>query len=439
MLEPTRGHWDNASTVATTSRLRDLTPSSSIPLAYFALAHAGLALALAILALRPDTAGAFFFHPRMVALVHLVTLVWLSGSILGAFYIAAPLALGLPMAAGRSDWIAFVAFALGTSMMVIAFWFGRYDAVAWSASCVTAAIGWVAIRAWRGLAGATAPWPIRLHVGLAFFNILAAAGLGMAMGLDRTRGFLGISPLAAAYAHAHLAAVGWVTMMVAGLGLRLIPMMLPAAMPTGRSLSLSAVLMQAGVIVVAFSLIRQSAWLPVGAALVGAGLASFVVQIRRALAHRMPKPPALPRRDWSTWQACVALGWLIVSVLLGLVLSADVLQAQRVPLSWCYGVAGLVGFLAQMVVGVQGRLVPMYAWYRAKAARGGTPPARAANELPSEPFARVIFVSWAVGVPCLAWGLAQQRLTAVAGGAAALFCGVSTGAAYLAYMLYRAR
>jgi hypothetical protein len=202
---------------------------------------------------------------------------------------------------------------------------------------------------------------------------------------------------------------------------------------------LSAVFMQAGLIVVVVSLIRQSAWLPVGAALIGAGLAGFVAQIQRALAHRMPRPPALPRPDWSTWQARMALGWLVVSVLIGLMLSADVLEAQRVTLSWYYGVAGLVGFLAQIVVGVQGRLVPMYAWYRAKAARGGAPPARAANELPSEPFARVIFLSWAVGVPCLAWGLAHQHLTAVVGGAAALFCGVSTGAAYLAYMLYRAR
>jgi hypothetical protein len=31
----------------------------------------------------PGVPGRFFYHPRMVALVHLVTIAWLSGSILG--------------------------------------------------------------------------------------------------------------------------------------------------------------------------------------------------------------------------------------------------------------------------------------------------------------------------------------------------------------------
>jgi hypothetical protein len=48
------------------------------------------------------------------------------------------------------------------------------------------------------------------------------------------------------------------------------------------------------------------------------------------------------------------------------------LFAQRTDVSLrlaiAYGVFGLVGFLAQMVVGMQAKLVPMLAWYRALAA-----------------------------------------------------------------------
>jgi len=82
---------------------------------------------------------------------------------------------------------------------------------------------------------AAAPWPVSLHVALAFVNILLAAVLGILLGLDRTRALLGVSPLAMMFAHAHLAAVGWATMMVVGLSYRLIPMILPARMPTGTS------------------------------------------------------------------------------------------------------------------------------------------------------------------------------------------------------------
>ena len=68
-------------------------PSSSIPLAYYTFAHAGLATALLALVIDPALAGVSFYHPKMIALVHLLTLAWLSGSILGSFYIVAPLAL----------------------------------------------------------------------------------------------------------------------------------------------------------------------------------------------------------------------------------------------------------------------------------------------------------------------------------------------------------
>lgn len=418
--------------------MKNLAPSSAIPLAYYAFAHAGLATALVVLILDPGLPGGSFYHARMVALVHLLTLAWLSGSILGSFYIVAPLALRLPMPAGRKDWVAFGSFVLGTTGMVSHFWINTYDGMAWSAGLVAAPLAWVAWRAWRGLPGSAAPWPVALHVALAFFNILAAAALGILLGLDRSRGFLGVSRLAAMFAHAHLAAIGWGTMMVVGLSYRLIPMMLPATMPTGRTLALSALLIEGGLVVLVVALLGAPAWVPLGAGLITAGLASFVVQIRRTLKRRLPRPPALPRRDWSTWQTHAALLWLLGATGLGVALSVGVPDDRRLTLMWTYGVAGLVGFLAQIVVGMQGRLVPLYAWYRGRAAQGA-PPERAANALPSPRFARPIFLAWGLGVPLLAWGLAFEGRLAIRTAAALLLAGVSLGAAYQLHMLRAAR
>jgi hypothetical protein len=414
---------------------RALLPSSAIPLAYFASAHAGLAAALLVLVVRPDVPAGFFFHQRMVALVHLVTLAWLSGSILGAFYIVAPLALRLPMPAGRGDWIAFASFASGVLGMIGHFWIGSYDGMAWAAGLVVAAIAWVATRAFRGLSGSTAPWGVKLHVVLAFANILLAAGFGILMGLDRTRSFLGITPLVSAYAHAHLAAIGWVTMMAVGLSYRLIPMFVPAAMPSGRGLALSAILIELGLAVLFTAIVTRSPWLPAGAVLITAGLGSFVRQIRAAVRHKMPRPPALPARDWSTWQTHTALLWLLIATGLGLWLALGVPGRFSIQVMWIYGVAGLVGFLTQIVVGMQGRLVPLYAWYRAFAANGGAPPPRGANELPSAAFAKAIFLLWTPAVPALTAGLAFAVEPLIAGSAACLLAGVGASAAYLVYLL----
>lgn len=418
--------------------MKELTPSSAIPLAYYLFAHASLAAALLVLLIDPALPGGSFYQPRMVALVHLLTIPWLSGSILGSFYIVGPLALRVPMPAGRADWIAFGGFVFGATGMIAHFWINTYDGMAWSAGFVSGAIAWVGIRAWRGLPASSAPWPVSLHVALAFFNILAAAGLGMLIGFDRSRGFLGVSPLAAMFAHAHLAAIGWAVMMVVGLSYRLIPMILPAAMPSGWTLALSAILLESGLAALVVTLLTGSTLVWIGALLILAGLACFVAQIRRIVARRLPRPPALPARDWSTWQTHAAFVWLLIAAALGAALSLGVPDGYRLPVMWMYGVAGLVGFLAQIVAGMQGRLVPLYAWYRAFA-RKGAPPEVAANALPSASFARPILLLWTIGVPLLACGLPWENHAAIRIAAASLFGGVALGAAYIMQMLRRAR
>lgn len=59
-----------------------------------------------------------------------------------------------------------------------------------------------------------------------------------------------------------------------------------------------------------------------------------MIQIRRTLAHRVPRPPALPRRDWSTWQTHTALVWLLIAAALGLLLSIGTFPEHRLTLMW---------------------------------------------------------------------------------------------------------
>jgi hypothetical protein len=413
-------------------------PATALPLAYYLVAYVGFGAGLLVLAADPSIPLPSFYQPRFVALVHLLTIGWLTGSILGSLYIVGPLALRVPMRVARADWIAFGSFVLGASGMVAHFWINTYDGMAWSALFVIGAVAWVGVRVILGMRGSTIPAGVRLHVVLAFVNIAAAAGFGMVVGFDRSRGFLSVSPLATMFAHAHIAAVGWVTLLVIGLSYRLIPMVLPAETPSGRSIALSAILIEAGLVALTLRLLIDSEGIWLGALLIGGGVASFIWHVRGMVTRRRPRPPALPPRDWSTWQAHMAFAWLLVAVVTGLVLSIQARDEHRLSLMWMYGVAGLVGFLAQMVAGMQGRLVPLYAWYRAYGA-AGSPPVRAANALPSAAFARPIFLCWAAGVPLLAWGLARADQLAIRAGAVALLAALALGGTYIMFMGRRAR
>ena len=411
------------------SARRALLPASDIPLLYFGFAHVCLAAALAVLVVRPDLPGGFFHHPRMLAVVHLITLGWISGSILGAFYVVGPLALRLPLRPGWRDRAAFGSFAAGVSGMVAHFWIGRYDGMVWSAALVVAAVLHVAIRAWIGLPRAPVPWPVKLHVALAFGNMLLASAFGMFLGLNRLFGWLSWSPLSTAFAHAHLAAVGWAVMMVVGLSYRLIPMIVPARMPAGRALASSAVLLEVGTIGLAVARIVRRGWTPFGALVLIAGVASFVAQVRKIVARKLPPPAALPRPDWATWQTHVAFVWLMVAASAGLLLTLPVPPTWTIALGWIYGTAGLVGFLAQIVVGIQGRLLPLYGWYRMMERDSMRPVSRSAHTLASHGLSKAILMAWTLGVPLLISGLAGGIDSLTAAGSALLLAGVALNAA----------
>ena len=238
----------------------------------------------------------------------------------------------MPLPAGPSDRLAFAGYAGGVAGMVSHFWIGEYSGMAWSAGLVIAAVLHVAVRAWTGLAAAPIPWPVKLHVALAFANMLGASVFGIVLALNRIFGWFGWSPMSAAFAHAHLAAIGWAVMMVVGLSYRLIPMIVPAAMLTRTSMAHSAVLLEAGILVLAIGLVRHSAATLPGAILILAGFGSFLAHVRDIVKRKLPPPAALPRPDWATRQTHVAFGWLLLAAATGLVLTLPIPLAWTAPL-----------------------------------------------------------------------------------------------------------
>jgi hypothetical protein len=414
---------------------RALMPAPTLPLAYFAGAHVALAIAFAALLGQPQIAGAFHYHPRLVALVHLVTLGWISGSILGALYIAAPLALGVPFRARWTDAVACLLFWLGTAGMVSGFWMGRFAVVGTASLGVLAALTFVGARLLAKLPAARLPRGVSLHLALAFVNIVLAGAAGALMAAGRHAGLGPWSPLALALAHGHLAVLGWATMMIFGMGYRLIPMFLPAAMPAGPGLAISAVLLEAGVLGLATSLV--GGWSPGPPALLVLGAcASFFWWIRRTLRHRRPRPVDLPRHDWSTWHTHLAVLYLVVAGVLGCWLAfGDPPPA----VTWAYGAAGILGFATQMVSGIQGRLLPLFAWYRALEIRDGELPERSVHRLIVPPVARAILLFWLAGLPLFTAGLMMEDGRAIATGSAALLCATCLSAAHGVLIMQRAK
>ena len=91
-----------------------------------------------------------------------------------------------------------------------------------------------------------------------------------------------------------------------------------------------------------------------------------------------------------------------------------------------------------MVSGIQGRLLPLFAWYRALELRDGELPRQSVHRLLSPPLALSIFLSWLVGLPVFIAGLMTGHRGSIAMGSAALLGATILSAAHGALMIRRA-
>jgi hypothetical protein len=381
-------------------------PPSRLPLLYFAYAHLCLAAALAALAAFPHSFYGFFYHPRMLAAVHLVTLGWITSHIVGALYMIAPMALRTRLVTNRADTFAFWSYAIGVTGMVAHFWIGELRGMVWGALLVLGTLLLIGVRVVSALRGAPIHAGIKLHYWLAFVNVAAAATLGILLGLHRLRPFLRLEPLEGVFAHAHLAALGWATMTVFGSAYRLLPMMLPSAPPPAASGWGSALLLETGVLglVAGFLGGHDATWL--FAAVAAASVAWFLGVVTWLLRHRRRAGPGLPRLDLTRLHVVQALVYLVATTVLGLALAFAPRSTDTLRLAKVYGVCGLLGFFGSMILGVAGRHVPVLIWTRAMLATG--PPARSPYRLRSPVLAAIELGAWSCGVPLLAFALWRE-------------------------------
>ena len=399
----------------------------TLPLLYLGSAHVALALACLLTAWWPQAAAGFFYHSWMLALVHLVTLGWITFSILGAIYIVGPLALRIEVPGRRSDYVAYALAIIGLVGMVAHFWIQEYGGMAWSAGTIAGGIAFMTSRIADRVVRARIHPAVKLHLVLACANFWIAASMGLLIAIDKVAHILPGYVLSNVFAHAHLAAIGWAAMMVVGVGYRLLPMIFPSKMPSGRSIYASAILLEAGVLGLFATLLARSRWSIVFGIVIAAGFATFGAHVVWMLRRPASRPPGSPRPDFAVLHAAGAGVSLVVSIAIGLILLVVPASERALHLAAAYGVVGLLGFLGQMVVAMEARLLPIATWFWAYERSRYQVPPPSPHSLRDRFLQLVVYCAWTIGVPALAAGMYLESATVVALGAWSLFVGVVVG------------
>jgi hypothetical protein len=406
----------------------DRLPARTLPLLYLGSAHLSLALAFLCAAWWPRSVAGFFYHSWLVGLVHLVTLGWITFSILGSIYIVAPLALRVELPARRADYLAYALALIGLVGMVGHFWIQQFEGMAWSAVTIAGAILYMTTRIAVSAQRARIHPGIKLHLTLACVNLWIAASMGLLIAFDKFAHFLPGFVLANVFAHAHLAALGWAAMMVVGVGYRLLPMTLPSKIPAGNSIYLNAALLEIGALGLFVTLLLRSRLAIVFALTFVGGLAVFLGQVVWMLGHRVSKPVGAPRIDFGLFHAAAAGISLLTASAIGLSLLTRPESPEMLRAAAAYGVLGLVGFLAQMVVAMETTLLPMVSWFWAYAGSGYRVAPQSPRVMRDRSLQTIVFAGWTIGVPALTMGMFWESPMLVAVGAWSLLVGVSIAA-----------
>lgn len=392
-------------------------------LSYLAFGTLCFALALAGFARYAQDFTGFYYHPRILALTHLVTLGWITSNILGSLYLVAPIALRFTLRSGWADHVMFALYAIGVSGMVSHFWIGHDAGMAWSAGCVYIAVLFLGIKMLLVLRKSGSPGYVVFHIAASVTNLFVAAGWGLTIAINKTQGFLPTAPSANVLAHAHLAAIGWASMLVFGVAYRLLSMFVPGEPVKGYWPWISGACMETGVIVLFFTLLKQSSWSFAAAILICIGIGMFLVLAAGIFTRRKPAPPPEPRKpDFAILQAVFSFLCLAFAAVIGIFLTRLPATQSTLQLALAYGILALVGFLSQMIVAMKPRILSILAWYYDFRNHDYQPAIPRVLDRTVRIFQGFTFFLWLAGMPLIAAGILLSNRVVIVLGAVSLFC-----------------
>jgi hypothetical protein len=332
-------------------------PPFALPAAHFLAALLWLGVgAIGLIVVAPVLARGGFLDPRVLAVVHTVTLGVVTTTIFGALYQMLPPLLGVSVRSVRAAALGLGFLVAGTLVLVTGLWHARADWQGAGWTLVAGAIGWASWTLLPQRRRATQGRVTGLYIsaghsalGLAF--LLAGARIGEGLG------WWHIERLGAIAAHFHLAALGFATLTAVGVSSRLVPMFLATGRAPVWPLRWIGPLAGVGLLVFASAQLAGSrAATLVGSAFLVLAMAGYLALVATWFRYRTrPLDPALGfmATAFVGLAAAVALGLAVLQAGTGPAL------ARRVA---TYGVMAVLGWLVLLILGVYYRVVPFLVW-----------------------------------------------------------------------------
>lgn len=423
-----------APAAAMTSRNAAGTPVSAaratpfwLPASHFT---AGLVFLSALALLLPFVAGDLannrFLQPHVVAATHLITLGWLTISIMGALCQLFSVVLNAPIRWIHLGVITLGFYAPGLAAFISGLLLAQPvltvgGAILFSVALVLFLVNAIAtlLRSknrdltWWSLAGA-------------FFFLASTITFGVSLAINLQTNHLGLGRLQALFIHAHVALAGWVLLTIIGVGRRLLPMFLLSHTTKDLPLHLAAAFTAGGALTLTlFHQFLTPTVATIAVALLTAGVGALLAQvvIYMRTRHR-------PQLDAGLRMVLSGVVLLVVGAGIGWTARA----IGGTALVAAYGVAVLGGFTL-FVAGHYYKILPFLLWNHRFAPLAGKRTLPKINELYSPRVANTAASACIAGLATLLLGALLHAAWLATAGAAVAGIGMLIEAAQLITLL----
>jgi hypothetical protein len=336
-----------------------------VPLGYLECAAVSFVVAAVGTAWLAPELTSHYYHPRVLALAHTVTLGWATLAIMGAGYQIIPIALERPIWSERVARWQLAILIVAMSGMVAHFYLGTWPGLAAAAGLVSVGITLHLVNVSMSLRGFTR-WTFSARMVMLGYGGLALTALfGLGLAANHVWPFLPRHFFSTLHAHVQLGLLGWVTPMIFGVAARVYPMFLLAPAPRRWVTHVQTWGLIVGVASVVLGLL-----LGVSGLLLLGGLAVAAAALGHvAWVVEMTRKRKRPELDWGLRFTLTATVFLLPAAGLGSALAADLLSGSRPAVA--YVVVALGGFVSLTIVGMMLKIVPFLVWYHMYSPRAG--------------------------------------------------------------------
>jgi hypothetical protein len=337
-------------------------PPLAVPLRFFLTAPLFAVIAGLLLAWQGPSLLASRWLPGTLAFTHLITLGFLSMSMVGALIQILQVAAGvtIPYAQTMANAV-HALLCLGASALAGAFLGGDAYAYGSALICLVAAFAWLAAACAAGILRAAQVSPILAAIRYALAGLVCTVILGTAAGLAIS-GRLSIPLETLANLHAGWGTMAWIGLLVIGVAYQVVPMFqvteaYPKALTQGLARTVFGGL---AVWALSYCLLQESErhWsrAPLAVAVIGYGI--FAVVTLHLIRHRKR-----PQTQATTLFWYLSLTCLLAAIALWT--SAQFLPnlADDVRYPPALGLLILIGFAYSLVNGMLYKIVPFLVWY----------------------------------------------------------------------------